>query len=65
MTGEKAAIFREYVAAKYEAGLTIEAIVALTERSYGAVRDALVTAGVELRPRGRRVSSPGDHCADQ
>ncbi|WP_189223656.1 helix-turn-helix domain-containing protein [Saccharothrix coeruleofusca] len=47
--------FREFVAAEYAQGRTIRALAALTGRSYGTVRSALVAEGVALRSRGLRA----------
>lgn len=46
--------FREFVTAEYARGRTIRALAAMTGRSYGTVRSALVSEGVELRSRGMR-----------
>ncbi|GGP71314.1 helix-turn-helix domain-containing protein [Saccharothrix coeruleofusca] len=47
--------FREFVTAEYARGRTIRALAALTGRSYGTVRAALVAEGVALRSRGTRA----------
>lgn len=52
--------FREFVVAEYARGRTIRALAALTGRSYGTVRSALVAEGVELRSRGLRAREAGD-----
>lgn len=46
--------FQEFVTTQYAQGKTIHALAALTGRSHGTVRSALVAAGVELWPRARR-----------
>ncbi|GGP77327.1 Scr1 family TA system antitoxin-like transcriptional regulator [Saccharothrix coeruleofusca] len=48
--------FREFVTAEYSRGRTIRALAAMTGRSYGTVRSALVSEGVELRSRGARAA---------
>lgn len=52
LTGPERDRVRQQLAARYRAGDTLQGIAAATGRSYGAVRDLLLEAGVTLRPRG-------------
>ncbi|WP_433271974.1 Scr1 family TA system antitoxin-like transcriptional regulator [Actinosynnema sp. CS-041913] len=58
MTGEPGAMsFQSFVAKGYAEGETIRALAAVTGRSYGTVRSALVAGGVRMRKRGHRPTT--------
>jgi transposase len=52
LTGDQREAARQEMATQYAAGLSIRAIAEQAGRSYGAVRQCLIEAGVEMRPRG-------------
>jgi hypothetical protein len=50
LTGDERAATAARLRKRYETGDTIRGLVALTGRSYGAVRDLLLEAGTAMRP---------------
>lgn len=56
LTGHPRATFTATAAARYRAGDSIRGLAAASGRSYGFIHRLLVDAGVQLRPRGSRVS---------
>lgn len=46
-------LYREAVVRRYAEGQSMRHIAAVLDISFGTVRNALVDAGVELRPPGR------------
>ena len=64
ITGDARRALAEQLAAAYREGASIRVLAVRTGRSYGAVRQLLVEAGVQLRTRGsgrcapRRASRP-------
>lgn len=55
LTGPKSRTLSKALAARYEAGASLSELAAETGYTWQAVRYRLLSVGVVLRPRGRRV----------